>query len=137
MGAKRLMPAFNFHPRFVKFIEDRSKTRTIRKKKRCKPGDPVYLFTNMRRKSCRKLGEGICTDVIKVTIMPKDVYGYAILDEKTDEIIETVTEGLDEFAKLLAFGSWGSCTKFYEDWHGLPFTGYMHCWDPVEEDSED
>lgn len=61
---RRSMPALNFKKRFEPMIESGDKRQTIRaKRKDCrdpKEGQTLYLYTGMRSKGCRKLGEAPC-----------------------------------------------------------------------------
>lgn len=61
------MPALNFQKRFAELVEIGRKNQTIRplRKDGRNPheGDRLYLYVGMRTKYCRKLGEGICTEV--------------------------------------------------------------------------
>lgn len=124
------MVAFDFHPRFVKFVEDGRKTRTIRSKQRCKPGDTVQLYTNQRRTTCRKLGEGVCTGVYWVKIMPNYLEILQVGDNPVDRYRYAHALFMDDFAKTLGFGSWASLNTFYEGLYGpLPFEGYLHIWE--------
>jgi hypothetical protein len=123
------MVAFDFHPRFVKPIEEGRLHRSLRQKKRCDPGDTIQLYTNMRRTTCRKLGDGTCTNVIHIEIYD---HGCKTINDRPGPDIFW-TDGLEESAKLLGFGSWASLTKWYEDLYGpLPFKGYLHIWEPVK-----
>lgn len=71
------MPAYNFQQRFVPFVEEGSKTHTIRarrKKGYAKKGDRLYLYFGMRTKYCRKIREEICTNVRTIIITATDIY---------------------------------------------------------------
>lgn len=68
------MPAYSFKECFVPFVLDGSKDHTIRKRRvkgTAKKGDTAYLYYALRTKFCKKLGEGICTDV-KTIVIQKD-----------------------------------------------------------------
>jgi len=61
------MPTLNFSV-FVDKVESGGKRQTIRPVGRriYRPGDTIYLYTDMRKKACRKLGESICTKVDEI-----------------------------------------------------------------------
>lgn len=120
------MPAFNFQKRFAPRVEDGSKRQTIRGLRRdgknAKKGDPLYLYTGMRTKGCRKLRDAICKDAIPIII------GMGV-DEReiaTDHVLswqekETLAEA-DGFENATEMFEWFRRT------HGLPFTGYLYKW---------
>ncbi len=64
-----VMPALNFTV-FIDKILSGEKRQTIRKKRRypIKQGDKLFLYTGMRQKNCRKLGEAMCLKVIPISI---------------------------------------------------------------------
>lgn len=121
------MPAFNFQKQFSFMVEQKMKRRTIRIKQRCKPGDRVYLYTGMRTKACRKLGEAICTRVSAVTIH-ENSYALAI-PGATDLFIEGRACALELFAMLDGFESWADMISWFQKNGGLPFKGFLHQWD--------
>lgn len=93
------MPSFNFKPQFADDVENYIKLQTIRSTRRGKVGDTAYLYTGMRTKKCRKLGEGILTEIRSVYIV--DNYVYV---QSGDEYF--TTEKLDEFARTDGFRNW-------------------------------
>lgn len=64
------MPALNFTV-FTDKIISCKKQQTIRpvRKRPIKPGDKLYLYTGMRHKNCRKLGEAVCSNVEEINII--------------------------------------------------------------------
>lgn len=125
------MVAFNFHARFVKGVESGDKPWSIRSKQKCDVGDAVQHYTNMRQKNCRKLADGICTGVYAVTISENDLKITPVGNHdnlSVDDLRILAKAHKEDFAKKLGFGSWGSCTKWYEDLYGLPFSGFLHIW---------
>ena len=50
------MPAYNFQPHFAPLILSGSKCTTIRGRE-AKVGATAYLFTGMRTKACKRLGQ--------------------------------------------------------------------------------
>lgn len=73
------MPAYSFKEQFCEPVETGSKTHTVRalrtgKSPHAMPGDTVYLYYGMRTKFCRKLGEGTCTKVEKITVASQQIF---------------------------------------------------------------
>ena len=66
------MPLLGFQKQFVALVESGAKKQTIRAKRRDgrnpKVGDKLYLYSGLRTKGCRKLGEAICTSVQEITL---------------------------------------------------------------------
>lgn len=62
------MPAINFTV-FQDKILSGEKCQTVRATARARPGDRLHLYTGMRTKACRKLGEAVCAAVIPVVIL--------------------------------------------------------------------
>lgn len=121
------MPAYNFKERFAPAVERGDKRQTIRpSRKRGKPGDKAHLYTGQRTKTCRKIGEGILTDVLPVEISRSGCgEPYAIVDK--DHICHTQ---LDIFARSDGFKTGEEMTAWFEAQYGLPFAGYLHKWLP-------
>lgn len=67
------MPAYGFKKMFVPYIEDESKTHTIRalrkgRSKHAEPGDRMVLYFGMRTKYCTKIREAICVKRLPIII---------------------------------------------------------------------
>jgi hypothetical protein len=121
------MPAYNFKPQFVAPVESGQKRCTIRGKAP-KVGSTAYLYTGMRTKACRKLGEGVVTNVTRFMIyVDNTTYGLDIciffggirLDE--DEIVELAIK--DGFKSAYDFG------RFFLDVYGDKFSGHLIEWE--------
>ena len=121
------MPSFNFKPQFADDVENYIKLQTIRSTRRGKVGDTAYLYTGMRTKKCRKLGEGILTEIRSVYIV--DNYVYV---QSGDEYF--TTEKLDEFARTDGFRNWVEMKAWFSNQYGLPYSGCMHKWKPKEKE---
>lgn len=120
-----MMPAFSFQARFAPLVESFTKKSTIRRKRRAKPGDILYLYTGLRTKACRKLGEGICTSVAKVTIYEDSFIYASVLGNCI--LIEAAKKSI---AEAEGFKDWDEMRDWFKEQYGLPFTGYMHFWRP-------
>ena len=138
------MPALNFQARFAPLVESGAKTQTIRKRRKDgrdpKPGDRLVLYTGMRTKACRKLGDGIVTSADPITIsrlrphsMPYwEVYrgeeqGYWGADR-----CERPQDADRRFARRDGFRSWSEMYAWFEATHGLPFEGLLIRWRRVK-----
>lgn len=114
------MTAINFSRQFARPVRLGEKRRTIRRTKRCEKGGKLQFYTGMRTKSCRKLGDGICTGVTPVKIHEN----FLILEKKKI----TAAAVLKNFAVRDGHESWQSLTEWFEKRYGLPFSGWLHEW---------
>lgn len=66
------MPALNYKKRFADLVEKGFKRSTIRgiRKRPIRIGDPLYHFTGMRTKNCRKLKDSVCRLEREILIKP-------------------------------------------------------------------
>ena len=125
------MVSFNCQEQFVPKILARTKFSTIRKTKRCNPGDTMQLFTGLRTKNCVKFAEAECTAVRCITISHD---GYCFLGE--DSRIRDL-DLLQDMAEQEGFRDWADMVRFFQLTHkrfdcsyndGWTFTGAMHYW---------
>lgn len=119
------MPALNFKKQFAPAVESWEKLQTIRARRKDgrdpKAGQTLYLYTGMRTKVCRKLGETTCKEVIPITI-ESDLYtiiGTKSLDTH-DEVALAKADGFDDLSGFY---------DFFDKTHGLPFHGLLIKWD--------
>ena len=117
------MPALNFRKNFVPLIENGKKRQTIRPCRKDgrnpKPGQVLYLYTGMRTKGCRKIGEVLCRSVDPVTIEELHIFigcKQLDIDEKYDLAVADGFNYIDDFR------------SFFQTHHGLPFSGYLIKW---------
>lgn len=136
------MPAYNFQGQFVPYIEDESKPHTVRADRKDgkvpKPGDTLYLYTGMRTKKCRKIGEAICFLVQKIKISEEGIYiGGEIGTMGWDCPRETAI--VERFAWKDGFrpegstpftpsGAFDLLLQFFKKTHELPFQGVVIYW---------
>lgn len=117
------MPAFNFKKQFASDVESWKKRQTIRAKRKDgrnpHVGDKLYLYTGMRTKSCRKLGESICKEVHQITI---DQCGIN-LDGDWLKACDC-----EHIAFHDGFISFHEMRIFFNKEHGLPFNGLLYKW---------
>jgi hypothetical protein len=118
------MPAFNFKKQFADLVEKKIKRQIIRAKRadgrNPHVGDILYLYTGMRTKGCRKLGESICKSVEQITIYESGI----VIDGKwitscEEELKFVYADGFDN-----AYDFFG----FFNKEHGLPFEGLLYKW---------
>ena len=115
------MVAINFSAQFADCVERGEKRQTIRRGKKCKPGDTLQLYTGMRTKACRKLRVAVCKDVTYVGLTKA---GVSLGD------VRKFPRDIDEFARLDGFKDyaemWAWFSKCYET---NSFTGYVIRWE--------
>ena len=126
------MPAYNFKKQFAPLVESGEKRQTIRQAARgaCR-GATAYLYTGQRTKSCRKLGEGTITDVLPIEI-GRHACGepYACITECDGKQTHLAHRDLDMLAKADGFKNGAEFVEWFEAQYSLPFTGYLHQWQP-------
>lgn len=110
----------------------RQTIRSIGRKRHARPGETIQLYTAMRTKQCRKLGEALCKSVSDIRIF---VHREAI------RLPCSQIEGgaLDAFARADGFADWPEMKQFWIDEHGElvklgPFVGVLIQWEPVNAD---
>ncbi len=138
------MVAVNFTV-FQDKILSGEKRQTVRATARCKPGDRLQLYTGMRTKACRKLGEAVCEAVFPVTIgdwsheafllFPADAQLFARGFYRAEGKLPR-RAARDRFARADGFSSFEACAAFFRRQYGLPFAGHVIVWrdfQPAEE----
>jgi hypothetical protein len=114
------MVAYNFQAQFAKAVESGEKRQTIRlqgKRRHARNGDLLQLYTGMRTKSCRKLGEAVCCTSTYCSIYENGV--------TTGNLPAT---DLDEFARADGFRDFEHMKEWFRKTHGLPFVGRLIQW---------
>lgn len=130
------MVALNFKTQFANEVEDGVKRRSIRAPRKDgrdpKPGDKLQLYTMMRHKDCRKLGDAVVTRVrpVEISHMGIKLDGRQLYAGDAPAYAGGVDpEHYDgDFARADGFDTFGDMAKFFEDEHGLPFNGYLIEW---------
>ncbi len=109
------IPSLNFTV-FIDKILSGDKTQTIRtpRKHPIKPGDKLYLYTGMRQKNCRPLGEAVCSIIEEINIVSYGkTYGgtyCGVLEER-----HSLFKYPDEYALLVAKADgFDSINDFFE-----------------------
>lgn len=103
------MPAYNFKERFASAVEQGIKRSTIRPRRRnpSRPGDPLYMYTGMRTRACRKLTTATCRQVRPIIIGSDQVW----LDGE-----QLSVEQIRQLAQVAEF------FDFFRQHYGLPTT---------------
>jgi len=124
------MPALNFKKEFADKVASGEKKQTIRALRKDggnpRPGQMLYLYSGMRTKYCKKLGEAVCTSVEHICIEKgcSVVIGITPLPRFADEI---------KFARADGFESTVDFYDFFLRTHGLPFRGLLIKWELQKE----
>lgn len=121
---------FNFHKQFAPLVERDEKRQTIRRKRRDgrqpKPGDTAILYTGLRTRQARKLGERTIVDVFRVQM---------VLDDEPYIVSNGVRLNPGEanaFAKLDGFTNAREMFAWFREQHGPMFDGFCTCWRPAD-----
>lgn len=129
------MVAYSFKKHFAPKIIDGSKPQTIRatrtgKVPHVRPGQALQLYTGMRTKQCRKIGDAVCLSVepIRISFTPK--LSPQIMVQGP---IRRLYEGdqLEEFARRDGFEGWLDMVAFWRKEHGgdlVTFDGVLITW---------
>lgn len=130
------MVALNFKAQFADDVEDGRKRRSIRAPRKDgrdpKAGDKLQLYTGMRQKGCRKLGEA---KVVRVRPVEIDGTGITLDGTRLYGGYTPAYEGSPDpgrydgdFAMADGFHGFGDLRDFFEEQHGLPFKGLLIEW---------
>lgn len=117
------MPALNFKGGFAHWVEKGQKCQSIRpiRKRPIQEHDRLFLYTGMRTRKCRKLGEATVIRVRPITIEEG-----AVIHLEGFPCTPLNVEGFvfdDGFASISEF------TEFFRKQYGLPFRGVLIQWD--------
>lgn len=125
------MPSLNFQQQFADAVASGQKHQTIRahRKQPIIAGDRVHLFTGMRRPGCQKLGVGVVTRVVPITIG----LGFAMDEIRIGHggapFLDTGERA--QLARTDGFGCASDLVEWFRETHGLPFTGSLIVWDLI------
>lgn len=91
------MPAYNFKPRFASMVESGAKRCTMRpqRKRPTRPGDILIMYTGMRTKNARNLGDHWCKSVTPITVADA---GILVAGELVDPATADAVAVADGFA---------------------------------------
>jgi hypothetical protein len=126
------MVAYSFKKQFGPLILAGTKAQTIRadragRSRHARPGELVQLYTGMRTRQCRKLGEARCDEVLPIKmdlIVGLVVAGDGWIREPKD---------LHSFAQRDGFSDWWELVAFWTAEHpGVDlFKGVLIRWQPL------
>lgn len=123
------MVAYNFQKQFADKVASGEKRQTIRangKRTHAKEGDIIQLYTGLRTKACRKLGEAVCKGTTEIFIDEHNVTSPC----GTRPFILG-----DDFAKRDGFKDKQDMIDWFRKTHGLPFKGTLIVWEqPIKTD---
>lgn len=116
------MPALNFIKQFALEVEAGKKRQTIRQehKRIISEGDALYLYTGMRTKVCRKLGQSTCSLKREVEVKTNGTI-------KLDGTALTQRDA-KQFAQADGFSSVEELVGWIDQAYGLPFRGVVYYW---------
>jgi len=126
------MGLYNFQPRFVPYVEEGSKTHTIRaaRKTQDKAGNTVHLYTGLRRKGARLLLRAKCTRVQSITVTRDGdviIDGTPLSADERDLFFWGDGFRPKDSSQSNPRGAFRMAMRFWKD--QLPFTGHIIHWD--------
>lgn len=122
------MPAYNFKKQFAAPVESGHKLCTIRGKAP-KVGATAYLYTGMRTKACRKLGEGVITKVTPFSIAQIiEVDRLARIDVTLDGHYLNSYQ-VEDLAIKDGFSDATDFYDFFDEFYGDSFSGFLIEWE--------
>ncbi len=124
-----VMPLLGFQKQFAPLVESGEKRQTIRAFRKAgrdpKVGETLYLYTGLRTKACRKLGEATC---IEVRTFNLECSHALLLDgRRLDYAGKEVLAWADGF-RVRHLAPYGEMVQWFEKTHGLPFEGLLIRW---------
>lgn len=127
------MPLLNFQSRFAPLVESGEKRQTIRAYRKDgrdpKVGDRLHLWTGLRSKGARKLGEARCSRVRPIEIdrsAPMGHYRVRLAGKALSR------DAIQRLAQRDGFVFGFDFMRFFETTHGLPFRGLLIEWKELE-----
>ena len=124
------MPLLGFQKQFAPLVESGEKRQTVRAYRKDgrnpKVGDRLYLYTGLRTKQCRKLGEAIAKSVKVIGIdepmfcedeSPIEIVPLVLLPREAHDL--AIRDGFSDLDEMLSF---------FDKTHGLPFKGLLIRW---------
>lgn len=112
------MPLLGFNGQFSNKIISGIKRTTIRTHRviPIKPGDILYMYSGLRTKNCKKIGQFKCISVKTISIFSKDIFvnSFKKNNYERDEIVRK--DGFDSFEDMKMFFK-------------LPFHGILIEWE--------
>lgn len=133
------MVAYSFKKRFGPPILAGTKAQTIRgdRKRHARPGEPVQLFTGMRTKYCKRLGDPTCRSVnpIRIEFPRAQTTPEILIFEPDGSLKRRIVEptALARFAQADGFTDFDDMHAFWCAEHPgtTTFNGILICWTPL------
>jgi hypothetical protein len=115
------MPLLGFKKQFAPAVESGDKRQTMRARRKDgrdpKPGDTLYLYTALRTKQARKLGEHVCTAVKPITVTPDTICLGGTYLGRDERNAFARADGFDSFDELIEWMALDVGREF--PWHGI------------------
>lgn len=121
-----------FKRRFAPFVEDGSKTHTIRDRRKTRPkvGETCHCYVDPRQKTMRLLGRFRCVKVDEVTIAFEPILETIVVRINGERLSLDECNGLGWRDGFRGRGLEGAFAEMLEFWDGrLPFEGDMIHWE--------
>lgn len=110
----------------------RQTIRAIGKRRHARPGEAIQLYTAMRTKQCRKIGDARCVSVEGVLLKWSEWPSFCTFDLKDGQRAGPTRpiKDMDEFARADGFAGFSAMKKFWADEHGgATFEGVLIKWE--------
>jgi hypothetical protein len=114
------MVAYSFQPQFIDPIKSGRKTQTVRaigKRRHAQKDNKLQLYTGMRTKSCRKIGDAVCQRTAPIIIRFDARLDRSTFDEVEIDRVKMRAEDLELFAQADGFKSWADLRAFWAKHH--------------------
>ena len=127
------MPAYNFKSQFAPAVEAGTKLCTIRGRA-AKVGTTAYLYTGMRTKACRKLGQGKIVRCDPIIIgRDVDAFPVVVIDDRKLRMAEVwdlaKQDGFEDSEKFVDFFADSQVYKTMPGGDIQIFAGFMITWE--------
>lgn len=126
------MVAYSFQKQFAEPIIAGTKRQTIRaprlgKTRHARPGDALQLYTGMRTKQCRKIGDAVCEGAHRFLLNIRDGHCAWSMPGGTRSAGPHM---MDDFARSDGFADWSDMKAFFAEHHpGVDmFEGILITW---------
>ena len=120
----------NFKAQFAPAVEAGTKRQTIRalRKRPIHAADTLRLYSGLRTRNTRLLREAVASAVIPITL---DADGVLLRSRRLSEARAQQMAAEDGFQSLAEMLAW------FDDVHGLPFSGVLIQWGKSQQGGED
>lgn len=121
------MPSLNFQKQFAPLVESGEKRQTIRamRKRPFKEDDTLYLYTGLRTRHTKKIGE-YNVDLLREVKFDRKTFAWLL--PRGDWWSLGAGVMADKIAEMDGFEDYQSLCDWFEKAHGLPFHGQLIRW---------